>query len=495
MTMTQEASIQIKGLSHTYERWSHRVRALQNVSLTIRRGQWVTLVGPNGSGKSTLLRLLAGQLILQKGHIRIAGLDVHNASRRELAHHLFLVHQDPTAGTAPTLTVAEHVMLADGAAGRHRQSVRRCRDLLASVRLDVPLHQPVASLSGGQRQLLVLLMAMLRPAQVVLLDEPLAALDPDRARLCDHALKQLGQAGKTMVLVTHDIDYALSRGDRTITLVEGNVVGDETSVGRTRERVAAAWGWSNLPGGAASGYEGEARMKTVESFEKFSTKFVDAVVSSYEGASSRVLRDAVRAWGTEEADPRLCLFLFLDHVKLLVQAPLHFTVTLVEQDANKIVSQFSSLSPQDRAFWGRPPLSQEKRDQGKLIAEKKIDEDTIVVILCDTPCRQEILTDTLREILDKGIEELMKVAGTHLQSALRGLVDQKLGYSDPETTRRAPVVEATTLGGPVEFHSNPVGSHPGFLWHVRSVFSGSPRTPRGVPQMDPVVCRASASIY
>ena len=240
--MTQESAIQIEGLSHTYERWGHRARALADVSLTIARGQWVTVVGPNGSGKSTLLRLLAGQLTLQMGRIRVAGLDMENAGPRELARRLFLVHQDPTAGTAPTLTVAEHVMLADGVAGRNWHSGRCCRELLASVRLDAPPHQPVASLSGGQRQLLVLLMAKLRPAQVILMDEPLAALDPDRARLCDNALEQLRQAGKTMVLVTHDIDYALSRGDRTITLVQGNVVGDETAAGRTLDRVAAVWG-------------------------------------------------------------------------------------------------------------------------------------------------------------------------------------------------------------------------------------------------------------
>ncbi len=239
--MTSTPVIVVERVSHTYERWGHRVRALKDLNLTIPRGEWVTIVGPNGSGKSTLLGLIAGQLMVQAGQVRVAGKDISTVRRRDLARAVFLVHQDPTTGTAPTLTVLEHLMLADGYSGNRRSYPRHAEELLAAVRLDVPLHQPVSALSGGQRQLLVLLLARLRPALIVLLDEPLAALDPERAQLCDCALDLLRLDGKTLVLVTHDIDYALARGDRTIVLVGGELAMDERGASRTKERIGIVW--------------------------------------------------------------------------------------------------------------------------------------------------------------------------------------------------------------------------------------------------------------
>lgn len=223
--------IDVRGVSHEYERWGHKVRALDGVSLAIEPGQWVMLTGHNGSGKSTLLRLLAGRMPVQVGQVRVAGLDVAVASRRALAHAVFLVQQDPTAGTSPRLTVGEHLLLARPGSGPRRAFEAGARAQLEAFELEVGLNQPADTLSGGQRQLLVLLMASLRPAPVILLDEPLAALDPARAASCMAALRLVHQAGKTLVQVTHDAALAARAGDRVVKLGGGRIAADSAGSG------------------------------------------------------------------------------------------------------------------------------------------------------------------------------------------------------------------------------------------------------------------------
>jgi putative ABC transport system ATP-binding protein len=237
--MTASRGIEVESVSHTYERWGHRADALTGLNLTVPAGEWVTLVGPNGSGKSTLLQLLGGWLTPQTGGIRVGGLDVRSCSRRSLAQVMFWVHQNPMAGTAPTLTVEEHLLLArspDTAAPR-----ASARSLLDGFGLDVALHQPAQTLSGGQRQLLVLLMAKLRRVPVVLLDEPFAAVDSQRAELCTSVLKSLHEDGTTLLFVTHDLDYAIAHGTRTVGLLGVAVATDCRGSKRTRSELLSLW--------------------------------------------------------------------------------------------------------------------------------------------------------------------------------------------------------------------------------------------------------------
>lgn len=246
--MSVAPAIQVSGLSHVYERWGHRIQALRDVGVTIARGEWVTVVGPNGSGKSTFLGVVGGRLATQSGSVIVAGRPIDVMGPRELADAVYNVHQDPGAGTAPTLTVEEHLMLADhGWTGRGY--LRRSEQLLDDFGLAVSPRQPVETLSGGQRQLLVLLMAKLRPAPVVLLDEPFAALDPVRARWCDDALEVLRRAGKTIVLVTHDLEYAISHGDRTLAMIDGQFALDVRGPDRSVRAIAAIWRPNNSAAG------------------------------------------------------------------------------------------------------------------------------------------------------------------------------------------------------------------------------------------------------
>ena len=168
-----EPMIVASGLFYAFERWGVRVQALTDVSLTIPAGAWVNVVGPNGSGKSTFLNLVAGRLEMQRGLLTVAGRPV--VGPRGGTGASFLVHQDPMQGTAPALTVFENLAIADPNSRRWLRGAAKhgYEPLLEMVGLAHLMEQPVGSLSGGQRQLLALAIAQLRPSPVLLLDEPL----------------------------------------------------------------------------------------------------------------------------------------------------------------------------------------------------------------------------------------------------------------------------------------------------------------------------------
>jgi putative ABC transport system ATP-binding protein len=216
-------------LSYTYYRWGQRVVAVNDLSIEIQAGEWVMLVGPNGSGKSTLLRLLAKRLPGYAGTISFGDRDIMEMSKGELADHVFYVHQNPLLGTAPDLTVFENLAIADtrtggGFVGRRHRLEDRYGELLDPFGLSDRLRQPARNLSGGERQLLAVVVACLRPASTVLLDEPTAALDPENAARCMAAIGGLQKSGKTLLQVTHDLGLTAAWGDRMISLQAGKVV-------------------------------------------------------------------------------------------------------------------------------------------------------------------------------------------------------------------------------------------------------------------------------
>ena len=182
------------------------------------------------------------------------------------------------------------------------------------------------------------------------------------------------------------------------------------------------------------------------SLDDFTSNFAKAVTISFIGARSRVLRPVAKAAGTEAPDPRLSLIVFLDHVHLLVQHPCYFTVTLLKSDSGKIISQFSSLSPQDRAFWAVPPLLQDKLDEGKLIASTCLKEENkkVQVTLCSTHAAQS-LPRGVQRLLELGVKELLKSAAPYLRNALLDLKANRMGnHIDRATVDPKPVV-ATDL--------------------------------------------------
>lgn len=210
--------------------------ALRGVNLEIGAGQFTTVVGSNGAGKSTLLNVLAGDILPTSGRVILNGKDATGAPPHRRAKIVARVFQDPLAGTCAHLTLEENMSLASSRGSRRglRLAVDKkrrewFRERLSPLKLNLEnrLGEKVGRLSGGQRQALSLVMATLSGAQVLLLDEHTAALDPRMAEfVLDLTQKLCSEHKLTVVMITHSLAAALSCGERTIMLHQGKIVLD-----------------------------------------------------------------------------------------------------------------------------------------------------------------------------------------------------------------------------------------------------------------------------
>jgi putative ABC transport system ATP-binding protein len=214
----------------------NEVRALQGVNLKIEQGSFVVVIGTNGSGKSTLLNAVAGAFFVDEGRIELAGNDVTRWPEHRRAVHIGRVFQNPFTGTAPNLSIAENLALAErrgqfrglGWALKHR-SMDELREKVKEMGLGMEdrLSNQIGSLSGGQRQSLTLLMAGLRRPDLLLLDEHTAALDPKSADQVIRLTEDMVARNKlTTMMVTHSMQQAASLGDRLIMMVRGQIMFD-----------------------------------------------------------------------------------------------------------------------------------------------------------------------------------------------------------------------------------------------------------------------------
>lgn len=227
-----EPEVAVRDLVISFERWGHMITAVDKLSVEVFSGEWVLLVGHNGAGKTTLLRAIAGELRPNAGTVAINGHSVHDLTPTLLAKNVFSVRQDPLLGSAPLLTVIENLFVADSHVRAKRVSktdlISRYLALLEPIGLAGRMKQPVKLLSGGERQLLALVIAGLREASVVVLDEPLAALDPQKAELCIEQISAMHKQGKTIIQTAHDLSRLRKRADRLITLKTGRLFSNET---------------------------------------------------------------------------------------------------------------------------------------------------------------------------------------------------------------------------------------------------------------------------
>lgn len=218
--MVRDAILTIDHLTVTFSRWSQIVTAVEDFSITVAPGEWVLLTGPNGVGKSTVLRTISGVAPYSVGSVCINGNEVARMSRQSLAQAVFHVHQNPLAGTAPGLTIEENLRLATNevvADGTHMPS-GYLSSMLKPLGLQERVKQPVERLSGGERQLIALLIARLRRSPLLLLDEPFAALDPEKAIAGLAEVQRLHKEGRTIVQVTHDMAQVGRHNGRVITM-------------------------------------------------------------------------------------------------------------------------------------------------------------------------------------------------------------------------------------------------------------------------------------
>ncbi len=210
--------------------------ALKDVSLHIKKGEFVVVIGSNGSGKSTLFNMVSGALKPTSGTVVIDSVDVTSLSEHKRAKHIGIVFQNPLLGTAANMSIYENLILAKMRA--HRKTFRWCfkkdqknlfYEKLKTLNLDLEtrLSQKIGLLSGGQRQAVTLLMATLEKPKLLLLDEHTAALDPKTAKTVLKMTEQLVKDNNlTTIMVTHNMKDALTYGNRLIMLSEGKIVYD-----------------------------------------------------------------------------------------------------------------------------------------------------------------------------------------------------------------------------------------------------------------------------
>lgn len=229
--------LKIENISKTfYPGTANEKKALQNLSLSLDSGDFVTIIGSNGAGKSTLFNAIAGVWQTDSGEIFIDGENVTFAPETYRARLVGRIFQDPMKGTSPSLTVEENLGLAYSAGKKMflRPAIsKKDRDVFREalkglgMGLEDRLRVPMGTLSGGQRQAVTLIMATIVTPKLLLLDEHTAALDPLTAEKVLEITKSIVESRKiTTLMITHNMANSLEMGNRTILMDNGAVAID-----------------------------------------------------------------------------------------------------------------------------------------------------------------------------------------------------------------------------------------------------------------------------
>lgn len=229
--------LEIKNLSKTFLKGTpNEHKALDGISLSLDKGEFVTVIGSNGAGKSTLFNAIAGEFLCDGGKIVLDGKNITYQKEYIRAKDIGRLFQDPMRGTAPDLTIEENLALVYSKATRHlfspslkKRDVEFFREKLLRLNMSLEdrLKTKMGQLSGGQRQAVTLMMSTLVTPKLLLLDEHTAALDPLTAeKVLDITQRIVAENSITTMMITHNIKSALKLGTRTIMLEGGKTVLD-----------------------------------------------------------------------------------------------------------------------------------------------------------------------------------------------------------------------------------------------------------------------------
>ncbi|WP_019230485.1 ABC transporter ATP-binding protein [Sedimentibacter sp. B4] len=202
----------------------------------INKGECTGILGANGCGKSTLFNIISGAIIQEEGDIVLNGDNINRLKENERAKFIGRVHQNPSAGVSPSLTILENISLSDKKCQKfglrkliNKNKINQYREMLSTLDLGLEnkLDTEVKFLSGGQRQSLSLLMATMNKPELLLLDEHTAALDPKTSRLIMEKTKELINTHSiTTMMISHNVRDAIKYSDRIVMLDKGRVILD-----------------------------------------------------------------------------------------------------------------------------------------------------------------------------------------------------------------------------------------------------------------------------
>ena len=209
----------------------------KDFNLTVKDGEFVSVVGSNGSGKTSMLNIICGSIAVDSGRILVHGEDITKQKDYIRQRRIGRVYQDPSKGTCPSMTILENMSIAENKGkpynlgrGVNKAKLETYREMLRPLNLGLEdkMGVQVGSLSGGQRQALALLMATMTPIDFLILDEHTAALDPKTAEIIMELTDQVVKEKKvTTIMVTHNLRYAVEYGNRLIMMHEGKAILDK----------------------------------------------------------------------------------------------------------------------------------------------------------------------------------------------------------------------------------------------------------------------------
>jgi putative ABC transport system ATP-binding protein len=229
--------IDLRAVTKTYESDAGPCHALKGIHLQVRSGEFVAVVGKSGSGKSTLINLITGIDRATSGELWVAGTPIHTLNENRLA-----VWRGRAVGVVfqffqllPTLTVAENVMLPMDLTGSCKRGERESRamQLLEAVEIADQAPKLPANISGGQQQRVAIARALANDPPLVVADEPTGNLDSRTSQAVVSLFERLVERGKTVLMVTHDMDLA-RRAGRLVQLADGLIVADDAATAYRR---------------------------------------------------------------------------------------------------------------------------------------------------------------------------------------------------------------------------------------------------------------------
>ena len=230
-TAQAEHLLQVENLRCGYGK-KHTVEIVHGVSFSVDEGEFVCIIGANGCGKTTTLKALMGLLPALGGEVSIRGADISKMPERELAQHFAYI---PQAHTPPfPFSVADVVLMGrtpyinrlSRTTARDRQIAYSALELLGITHL---AKTEYTQLSGGQQQLVLIARALTQQSDILVMDEPTAALDFGNQQLVLSRMHMLSRLGKAVIMVTHDPDHALFCADRVVVMDSGNVLTEGTA--------------------------------------------------------------------------------------------------------------------------------------------------------------------------------------------------------------------------------------------------------------------------
>ena len=240
--------LELKNISKTFNIGTVNEQTLfTDFSLTVEKGDFISVVGSNGSGKTTMLNIISGSLPIDGGQVILDGEDITRLPEYRRAAKIGRVFQDPSVGTVPGLSILENLSIAANKGktyGLKFAVPKKKNDRLYSavaelgLGLEDKMDIPVGLLSGGQRQAIALLMATMTPISFLILDEHTAALDPKTAEIIMKLTDRIVREKElTAVMVTHNLRYAVEYGNRMLMLHHGNIVLEKKAAAKTETTV------------------------------------------------------------------------------------------------------------------------------------------------------------------------------------------------------------------------------------------------------------------